>query len=134
MAQHLVEKVTGREEVRSMAPERMEPLLREMLVEYPFIKYMYVTDLSGRKITANIVKPFDQKKYDAYFIDLFDFSNRHWFELPMKGGETHVSDFYTSLLDGALCITVSAPVRNTKGEIAGVFGIDILFEDIAKME
>jgi hypothetical protein len=28
---------------------------------------------------------------------------------------------------------VSAPVRDVTGAIAGIFGIDILFEDIAKM-
>jgi len=133
IAQELVEKVTERQEVRSMQPEKMEPILRNMLEEHPFIKYMYVTDRSGHKITSNVVRPFDQEKYDAYFIPLYDFSNRTWFARPMKSGKTHVSDFYTSLMDGALCITVSAPVRDREGAIAGIFGIDILFEDIAKI-
>ncbi|MCX6357576.1 MAG: cache domain-containing protein, partial [Candidatus Aureabacteria bacterium] len=133
IAQELVEKVTERAEVRSMAPEKMEPILRKMLKDHPFIKYMYVTDMGGRKVTANIVRPFDQEKYDAYFIDDYDFSNRNWFRRPLKTGKTHVSDFYTSLMDGSLCITVSAPVRDAGGAIAGVFGIDILFEDIAKI-
>lgn len=133
IAQHLVEKVTEREEVRSMIPEKIEPVLGSMLDDHPFIKYMYVTDRAGRKITANVVRPFDQEKYDAYFTDGFDFSDRSWHKRPMKSGKTHVSDFYTSRMDGALCLTVSAPVRGMDGEIAGVFGIDILFEDIAKM-
>jgi isopropylmalate/homocitrate/citramalate synthase len=133
IAQHLIEKVTDREEVRSMLPEKIEPVLRSMLDDHPFIKYMYVTDLGGRKITANIVRPFDQKKYDAYFTDGFDFSDRGWHKRPMKTGQTHVSNFYTSRMDGALCLRVSAPVRDLDGKIAGVFGIDILFEDIAKM-
>jgi citrate (Re)-synthase len=133
IAQQLVEKVTERAEVRSMRPEKMEQVLKAMLEDHPFIKYMYVTDREGRKITTNIVRPFDQEKYDAYFTDGFDFSNRSWYKRPMKTGKTHVSDFYTSLMDGALCITVAAPVRSMDGEIAGVFGIDILFEDIAKI-
>ena len=133
IAQQLVEKVTEREEVRSMRPEKIEPVLRAMLDDHPFIKYMYVTDCGGRKITANIVRPFDQETYDAYFTGGFDFSDRSWHKRPMKSGKTHVSDFYTSRMDGALCLTVSAPVRSMDGEIAGVFGIDILFEDIAKM-
>ena len=133
IAQQLVEKVTEREEVRSMRPEKMEAVLTAMLEDHPFIKYMYVTDREGRKITANVVRPFDQEKYDAYFTEGYDFSNRGWYRRPMKTGKTHVSDFYTSLMDGALCLTVSAPVRGMDGEIAGVFGIDILFEDIAKI-
>ena len=133
IAQQLVEKVTECDEVRSMERAKMEPALVRMLEDHPFIKYMYVTDTAGRKITANVVRAFDQEKYDAYFVPGFDFSNRNWFKGPMKTGKTHVSDFYTSLLDGALCITVSAPVRTMDGKIAGVFGIDILFEDIAKI-
>lgn len=133
IAQHLVEKATEREEVRSMHPEKIEPVLRAMLDDHPFIKYMYVTDLNGRKITANIVRPFDQEKYDAYFTEGFDFSDRSWHKRPLKTGKTQVSNFYTSRMDGALCLTVSAPVRSMDGGIAGVFGIDILFEDIAKM-
>ncbi len=133
IAQQLVEKVTEREEVRSMQPEKMEPILATMLEDHPFIKYMYVTNREGRKITANIVRPFDQEKYDAYFTEGYDFSNRSWHKRPMRTGKTHVSDFYTSLMDGTLCLTVSAPVRGMDGAIAGVFGIDILFEDIAKI-
>ncbi|MDD5557316.1 MAG: histone-lysine N-methyltransferase [bacterium] len=133
MARHIVEEAAEREEIRSMDPARIEPLLRAMLGDQPFVKYLYVTDRGGRKITPNIVRPGDQETYDAYFTDGFDFSNRSWYLRPMETGESRVSDFYTSLMDGALCITVSAPVRGEDGTIAGVLGVDILFEDIAKM-
>ncbi len=52
----------------------------------------------------------------------------------MKDGKVHVTDFYTSRYTGALCITVSAPIRNEFEEIVGILGIDIRFEDLAKME
>jgi isopropylmalate/homocitrate/citramalate synthase len=133
VSEHLVEDIAQREEVRSMQSRRIEPILERMLEEYPFIKYMYVTDVFGRKITANIVRPLDRKSYDAHFIDGYDFSNRKWFREPMKNGKSYVSDFYTSLMDGALCITVSSPIMDSKRHIIGVFGIDILFEDAAKM-
>jgi hypothetical protein len=45
-----------------------------------------------------------------------------------------VSDFYTSRVTGALCITVSGPVRNSEEEIVGVLGADIKFEELAKTE
>jgi citrate (Re)-synthase len=45
-----------------------------------------------------------------------------------------VTDFYTSRYTGALCITVSAPITNEYEEIVGILGIDIRFEDLAKME
>ncbi|MBU1449211.1 hypothetical protein KKF45_05195, partial [Patescibacteria group bacterium] len=46
----------------------------------------------------------------------------------------HVTDFYTSKITGALCITVSGPIRNDEDQIIGVLGGDIRFEDLAKME
>jgi hypothetical protein len=133
-AQHIVEQVTKREEMASMKPVAMEGVLREALDDFPFIKYLYVTDADGRKITANIVRPFDQKDYDEFFVDGYDFSGRDWFQQPLKDGKAHVSNFYLSLMDGSLCITVSAPIKDTKGKVMGVFGMDILFEDIAKIE
>jgi hypothetical protein len=33
-----------------------------------------------------------------------------------------------------LCITVSAPVTDDKGEIRGVFGVDLRFEDVLKID
>jgi citrate (Re)-synthase len=62
------------------------------------------------------------------------FSNRDWFIEPMKTGKVYVSDFYTSRFTGALCITVSVPIRDDNDEIQGVLGLDIRFEDMAKME
>ncbi|MEA3386318.1 MAG: PDC sensor domain-containing protein, partial [Thermodesulfobacteriota bacterium] len=53
---------------------------------------------------------------------------------PIKDGDIHVSEFYTSRITGALCITVSGPIRNYEDEIVGILGIDLRFEDLAKME
>ncbi|MFZ3063710.1 MAG: PDC sensor domain-containing protein, partial [Nitrospirota bacterium] len=62
-----------------------------------------------------------------------DFSNRDWFLQPIKTGKTYITDFYKSVMTGALCITVSAPVRNIEEEIVGIFGMDIKFEELLKM-
>ena len=51
-----------------------------------------------------------------------DLSDRPWFIEPMKDGKVHVTDFYTSRYTGALCITVSAPIRNEVEEIVGILG------------
>jgi hypothetical protein len=52
----------------------------------------------------------------------------------MRDGKIHVTDFYTSRFTGALCITVSGPIRNKDEEIIGVIGLDMRFEDLARME
>ncbi|MEK6678328.1 MAG: PDC sensor domain-containing protein, partial [Nitrospirota bacterium] len=61
------------------------------------------------------------------------FSNRDWFLQPIKTGKTYITDFYKSVMTGALCITVSAPIRNIEEEIVGIFGMDIKFEELLKM-
>ena len=52
----------------------------------------------------------------------------------MKDGKLHVSEFYSSKITGALCITMSGPVRDESDAIVGVLGADIRFEDLAKLE
>ncbi len=133
LAAHLVEEVVESDMMRSFVPERQEPLLQTLLELNPFIQYIYVTDRQGFKITHNITHIVDKSKYQGATVGE-DLSDRPWFIEPMKDGKVHVTDFYTSRYTGALCITVSAPIRDNKDEIAGILGIDIRFEDLAKME
>ncbi len=133
LAYHLVEDLVDRPEMRSMDPAKIEPLLKRVLEENPFIQFLYVVNAEGEKITHNITHIEDRSKYANYKLDS-DFSNRPWFIAPLKDGKIHVSDFYTSRITNALCITVSGPIRNDEDEIIGVLGIDIRFEELAKME
>ncbi len=133
LAAHLVEEVVESEMIKGLDPERMEPLLQTLLELNPFIQYIYVTDRQGRKITRNITHIIDKSKYESAKVGE-DLSDRPWFIEPMRDGKVHVTDFYTSRYTGALCITVSAPIRDLTDEIAGILGIDIRFEDLAKME
>ena len=41
---------------------------------------------------------------------------------PLKDGKVHVTEFYTSKITGALCITVSGPLVSDDDDIIGVFG------------
>ena len=133
LAAHLVEDLVEREEIRSMDPEKIEPILKKVLEDNPFIQFLYVVDKEGNKITHNITHIEDRSKYASFKLDS-DFSGRPWFIAPLKDGKIHVTDFYTSRITGALCITVSGPIRNEEDEIIGVLGIDIRFEELAKME
>ncbi len=133
LAFHLVEDLIERKEVRSMDPSVIEPILKEILEDNPFIQFLYVVNIDGKKITRNITHIEDRSKYATFSLDS-DFSNRPWFIEPVKNGRIHVTDFYTSRITGALCITVSGPIRNDRDEIIGVLGIDLKFEDLAKMD
>jgi citrate (Re)-synthase len=133
LAAHLAEELAEQDEIRTMDPEKIEPVLQRALDNYPFIQFMYVTNLEGRKITKNITHIIDRAKYAEMKLDE-DLSNRSWFIEPIKSGKVFVSDFYTSRFTGALCITVSVPVRSEADEIQGILGLDIRFEALAKME
>jgi len=112
---------------------KQEAALQKLLDENPFIQFAYVVNSEGKKTTRNIT----QIQYKAQFehAGLGDnFSDRPWFISPMKDGKSFVSDFYTSKITGALCITVSAPVANDESNIIGVFGVDIRFEDLVRAD
>jgi isopropylmalate/homocitrate/citramalate synthase len=130
---HLVEGMVGRKEMRAMDHAKQEGIIQKLLDENAFIQFAYVVNAEGRKITRNIT----QIQYKAQFehSGLGDnFSDRPWFINPMKNGKSFVSDFYTSKITGALCITVSAPISGGEDAIVGVFGVDIRFEDLVRAE
>ena len=133
LAANLIEEVVEGDVLKSMDPARQEPLLQSLQELNPFIQYIYITDREGKKITRNITHIVDKAKYESARVGE-DLSDRPWFIGPMMDGKVHVTDFYTSRYTGALCITVSAPIRCETEEICGVLGIDIRFEDLAKME
>jgi isopropylmalate/homocitrate/citramalate synthase len=133
LAAHLVEEVVESDEIKAMDPTRQEPVLQSLLDLNPFIQYIYVTDREGIKTTKNITHISDRSKYEKAQVGE-DLSDRDWFINPLKDGRVHITDFYKSIYTGALCITVSAPIRDAADDIIGVLGLDIRFEELAKLE
>jgi isopropylmalate/homocitrate/citramalate synthase len=133
LAAHLIERFIEEPGLKGMVPERQEEVLKGLVEEYPYIQFAYVVNAEGVKITKNITQVVDRAKYAK--IDLHeDFSDRDWFIQPLKTGKTSVTTLYTSRITGALCITVSGPIREEAGEIVGVLGLDIRFEDLTRAE
>ena len=133
LAMDLGQELTDLPEMRTMAPAVIEPVLEEFIQKNPFVQFLYVVNSNGYKVTRNITHITDKAKYSRASLEV-DFSDRDWFVEPMRDGKIHVTDFYTSKITGALCITVSGPIRDEEDQIVGVLGGDIRFEDLAKME
>jgi isopropylmalate/homocitrate/citramalate synthase len=133
VARHIVEEFVERPEIRSMKPTLQEPVMEKLQREDPYIQFAYVVNAEGKKITKNITDIENKAKFETAGLG-DNFSDRSWFINPMKDGKSFVSDFYTSRITGALCITVSAPIRSQTDEIVGVFGVDIRFEDLVRTE
>jgi isopropylmalate/homocitrate/citramalate synthase len=133
IALHLVEEMVERNEMRTMDHARQEATMQKLLEENPFIQFAYVVNTEGKKVTKNITQIQYKAQYEHSGLG-DSFSDRPWFISPMKDGKSFVSDFYTSKITGALCITVSAPIADDAGKIVGVFGVDIRFEDLIRAE
>jgi isopropylmalate/homocitrate/citramalate synthase len=133
MAYHIIERVIEEPGMKSMDPGQMEPILQSLVDEYPYLQYIYVVNIHGVKITRTICQPVDQAKFAHVGIGE-EYSDRPWFIEPLKDGKIHVTDLYSSKHTGALCITLSGPIRNETGEIKGILGLDIRFEDLTKSE
>ena len=105
----------------------------DFLKKYPFIQYCYVVNMEGKKITANVTDIAEKSKF-VEFKENEDFSDRSWFIMPIKDGKIHVLGPFTSRITGALCITVSGPLRNKNHKMIGLFGADIRMEELLKVE
>ena len=133
MAAHLIERFIEDPDIKSMNSEKQESALKGLVEEFPYIQFAYVVNSEGVKVTRNITQVVDKAKYAK--IDLHeDFSDREWFIHPMKTGKVSVTTLYTSRITGALCVTVSGPIRDDLGEILGILGLDIRFEDLTRAE
>ena len=136
LAHDMISGMIENPEIRSMEPERQESIMEKWVTEIPFIQFMYVTDQHGVKTTRNVASRHEKAKFmdtEAMGVGT-NLSDRIWYVKPIDDGKIHVTDFYTSRFTGALCITVSGPIRDDDDEIIGILGLDIRFEDLANME
>ena len=134
LAHDMILKMIDYPVIRSMDPSRQEAQMEEWVTTIPYVQFLYVTDKNGIKTTRNVASRHEKKRFAGQQDVGSNLSDRIWFVKPMEDGEVHVTDFYTSRFTGALCITVSGPVRDDEGQIVGVLGLDIRFEDLAKMD
>jgi isopropylmalate/homocitrate/citramalate synthase len=118
--------------IRALNIDAMEDFLHGLMETDPFIRFAYVVDAEGNKITKHITQITDKSVYDRKLIDT-DYSDRDWFITVMKNGKPYVSELFTSKITGVLTITVSGPITKDDGDIIGILGMDINFEDFSKI-
>ena len=130
LASNLVERL-ARDCQSTSDSETLTPQLQQFVRDYSFIQYVYVTDVKGHSTAIAISDPGDQKGYTAFPIG-FDYSNREWFQQPMRTGKLHIMNVHQSQVTGQLIITVSTVITDTNDEIIGVLGADIQLEEIIR--
>ena len=132
LSEKIIEKLAADAGVRSMDATRIEPVLEDAVHKHLFIQFIYVTDVSGKKVTENITQPEFRERYGTFGLHE-DFSDREWFSGALDQSGVYITDFYKSRITGALCITVSAPLLDDDGNPIGVIGADLRFEELARM-
>lgn len=98
--------------IKAMDKEIHEKLLKGLLEKYDFIEAVWSNDKKGRFICS---------------IPQAGIANacvREWFKRSMSG-EEYVSSVYVSAITKNPCITLSAPIKTSDGEIIGVVGVDL---------
>jgi len=129
-AMAVVEKAVEHPAMRTMKSDLQEPVMQQVIDENPSIQWAYVVDVNGIKTTKNITSIADRARYENFGVGT-DYSDREWYYGPLQSGKTHVTNFYISRMTGALCITVSGPIMDDNDDVAGIFGVDIKFEEWA---
>lgn len=130
LASHLVERLS-RDCQTTSDTETLTAQLQQFVRDYSFIQYVYVTDVKGHSTAIAISDPGDQKGYTAFPLG-FDYSNREWFQQPMRTGKLHIMNVHQSQVTGQLIITVSTVITDANDEIIGVLGADIQLEEIIR--
>jgi isopropylmalate/homocitrate/citramalate synthase len=133
-AEHIVTEIAENEEMRSIDPSRMTTFLIDQISEFPFVQFMYATDMEGIKITKNVTQIEDKSKYAGYDEISKNYADRSWFQQPTQTGKVCVTDVYTSKVTDRLTITVSSPIYTEDDEMVGVLGIDVRFEELFRLE
>ncbi|MFQ3549347.1 MAG: cache domain-containing protein, partial [Armatimonadota bacterium] len=132
ISEKIVEQIALHPSLKSMDHEKIETVLRSAANKHHFIQFLYVVDLDGNKITENVTQPQYREQYGTYGLNE-DFKNRDWFEGALKSDGIFITDFYNSKITKALAITLSSAIRNDNDEIVGVLGVDLKFEELARM-
>ncbi len=104
--------------------KRREAAMRQTVQQFRFVELLYITDAGGRQVTDNIAAPGFTAAYGSSGFGR-DWSGRPWYQEPVRNGALYISDVYRSSATDRFCFTISAPLFDPQGELAGVLGADI---------
>ncbi|WP_028573731.1 triose-phosphate isomerase [Desulfonatronovibrio hydrogenovorans] len=130
---NIMRDLAAKPELSTMDKDRIDLVMDDFLREFPFIQYMYITDVNGCLLTWNVSDIGDLSKY-RQVPERADLSDREWFHRPVKTGKLHITDFYKSFFTGKLCLTASIPIFTKDDEIVGILGADIRFDELVKIQ
>jgi len=130
-ARLLAEKVTESKDVLSLKADRMEPVLRNLVRNEPFMQLVAVTDLNGKRISQVHAQRGEKGRFRALLNR--DFSEQEWFRKVVETGEVYCSHLFVSRFTEELIMTVAVPLRGRSGKVRAVLDVDFKFEEMVKL-
>lgn len=85
---------------------------------------LYITDPAGVQISRNIHPEWIEVRYKGTG-EGRDWSGRDWYRAARDTGEPYSTAVYRSAATDEYCLTISAPIRNTQGDLVAILGADI---------
>jgi hypothetical protein len=122
----LFRQILGMGEFAGLNRTSCEGAMKRSLHSTRIFELLYLTDASGRQVTANI---WSDGRADESVCGS-DWSRRPWFRNVAQSGEIAVSDIYRSSASDSFCFTLSGPVFGPEGTLAGVLAADVNFADL----
>jgi hypothetical protein len=94
--------------------------LAELIQRAPFVEALYALDESGTQVTEGIVNPqADIRAGGALFRppeEGIDHSMKDYYYVLRATKNRYISEPYVSLASGRLCVTLSTPFKDSRGE------------------
>jgi methyl-accepting chemotaxis protein len=106
---------------------RLEGLLERWLEARPNFELAYLTDARGRQIVDNIGWREGRVEHDPQGFGR-DWSERPWYREALAQTGVCSTDVYRSSATGYFCFTIAVALRDSDGEVFGVFGSDVNFQ------
>ena len=105
--------------------EAADGRLRALLDRCPYAELVYLVDHEGTMVAYSVNRDLVDSGEDAAVRVGQSYADRPWFLGVTREGRTTVTPLYRSLLTGARCFTIAAPVRDRRDVMVGTLGMDI---------
>lgn len=127
-AKRVVENLVRDWDLNRLEPSTLEQYMQSAASQNSFFELLYVTDPDGRQITANISREAPDHSARGR-----DWRSRPWYSEPAKSKRTFVSDIYRSVATNSFCFTIATPLLDQSGQLRGVLGVDVHFDQILRL-
>jgi len=107
---------------------RVERIMERWIERHHHFELVYLTDHAGRQIVDNIACADRRARHEAGYKR--DWSDRPWYRDAIAHSRICITDIYRSTATGDFCFTIAAALRHAGGELRGVLGADVNFQQL----